>query len=200
MMSVLILLLLQSLLAGWLWAEEPNASIHIEVLTLDGNSLDDASVELSMESVSRIVLSFDAKEGCYRSDEIPYGIYKLLIRRAGFRFHDQSLPVFQGHVSIRVFLRLSRSTDEEPTQVIGMVIPAPPSGTKLWVKMLPLLTTEYIGETIVRPDGKFLLSGLDAGEYVIVLMNGTNAVYIKQVSLYANLELIIPMQFTNLEK
>jgi len=128
--------------------------------------------------------AFLVKDDHYITSTIPYGEYILQVRRPGFRTHEQSLRIYQSRLSVRVFLHLAQITNETLTEVIGTVTPVPAKAGKLWVKMLPLLATESIGEAEIESDGRFRITGLDEGEYVLVVMQGRESIYMKQIRLH----------------
>jgi len=192
-MRITVVFLLCEFFSAWLYAQDihpSNATVELYVLSFIEQPLDGASIRL-IERGSREELKqkFVLSGSVYAANAVPYGKYVLRVERAGFGFHEQYLPVHQPRVSLRIFLRLARVSDESPTEVLGTVKPPPGPNDRLWVKMLPLLTTEVIGETQVEPDGRFRFTGLDDGEYIAVVMKGIHSVFMKHVKLYGILHI-----------
>ena len=193
-MRTAIVILLGEFFCGWLCGDAlrtSSATIEVYVLSFIEEPLDRASIRLIDQYTGKeLDQKFTSSGALYRATSVPYTEYLLKVGRDGFRSHEQLLPVYQPRMSLRVFLRLSRVTDESPTEVLGTVKPPPGPNERLWVKMLPLLTTEVIGETQVEPDGRFRFTGLDDGEYVVVVMKGIHSVFMKHVKLYGALHII----------
>jgi hypothetical protein len=164
------------------------ASIRMRVLTFLGEPIAGATIALIERGTQKELSgAFSPRGDQYVASKVPFGEYLLRVSIGGTRRHEQFINVQQPHLSFRVFMRLARFTDEAPSVVHGTI--KSPAGTGgLWVKMLPLLSTESIGETEVDRDGGFRLVGLDNGEYLLVVMRGTKAEFMKQVSLYGLLD------------
>jgi hypothetical protein len=180
--------------------ETPSAKVEVQVLTFVGEHLEDAVVTLVQKATNKALGQLlTVKDARHITSLVPYGEYELHVRRPGFRSHKQSLPIYQPRLSLRVFLRVAQITDEAPTEVVGTVT-AVPASAKLWIKMFPLLTGEFIGEAEVESDGRFRLTGLDAGEYLLVVMNGTECIYTKQLRLYGIVKATIVLPSTRVSK
>jgi hypothetical protein len=157
---------------------------------MSGERLESAAVRLLQRGTQKDVSdAFSKESGIYSGRNIPYGEYLLSVESGGTRPHEQILHVYQPDVSIRVFMRLARITDESPTGVTGTVAGRRLAKEELWVRMVPLLSNQSFGEAKVHSDGTFQITGLDNGLYVLALMQGTKVRYLKQVQLYGHLKL-----------
>ncbi|MBP1609170.1 MAG: hypothetical protein H6Q04_1405 [Acidobacteria bacterium] len=151
--------------------EEPKATITISVLLLNGEMIDWAHITLTAvdgeKDFSRYILR---GADHYIATNIPYGEYNVDVAAGGCRPHHQLLHVYQPRVSIRVFLRTARITDETPREIHGIISPAPAKGDKLWIRVFPLLSEADVCETEVQPDGHFQFTGIDFTDYILVVM------------------------------
>jgi hypothetical protein len=180
-----------------LWGQDQStsrATVEIQVMTFLGDRVDGYYLQLvEMGSKKDFSKYFTKHYGYSLATNLPYGEYLLDVSAGGLRPHHQLLKVFQPRVYTRVFLRLARFTDEETSVIEGYVTPTPPAKETLWVKILPLLSNESIGETQVQPDGSFLLRGLDNGKYILVVMRGTESLYLQEISLNGRCDLRISL-------
>jgi len=171
----------------------PTAKVKLEIQSFLGETIKGFTVRLTEEGTRK---DFSKNFDGHTADGIPFGQYLLEVQAKGFETHRQHLRVYQSFVTTRVFLRVWPGHDIELSRVVGYVTPAPGVKQELWVKMLPLLSNESLAETQVQPDGRFQVSGLEHGDYVLVLMKGTQALYMKQVALYGVVKIAIPLAQT----
>jgi hypothetical protein len=177
-----------------LFGETSQAILKVQVMTFIGDTLDEASISLLEKNTNDTIKCQVTNNGTgYTLQPVPYGSYILQVRRPGFREHKQLLTVYQPRLSFRVFMRLARISDEKQTELIGSVVPAPGAATRLWIKLLPLLSTELIGETEVNAKGEFSLTGLDEGRYVLVVMKDTDVLHMTEIKLFGSPQLKIEL-------
>jgi hypothetical protein len=193
--SVTSLVLLMSVTAGLpLNAHGQTAVIHVQVLTFLDEPLESARVALFQRGTNKELRgAFSRRRDEYVAARVPLGEYVLKVSSPGMRNHEQRLMVRQSLLSFRVFMRVGALTDVPPSRITGTVKRRPVGKELLWVKLLPLLSNESLAETEVQGDGRFEFVGLDEGDYVLVVMKGTKAVYMKQVSLYGSLDVRVDL-------
>ncbi len=131
------------------------------------------------------------KEGLL-SAIVPFGYYILRIKATGFSWHEEHLSAMQPQISFRIFLSIARISDGPVSVCQGRIVPSPPESAKLWVRLLPITGNKYYAENEVI-DGKFILTGLPFGEYVLAIMKGTESIFLKQVTMLSSTEVTISL-------
>ena len=101
--------------------------------------------------------------------KIPYGTYIVRVSAPGFRSSEHEIRLDQPKILIRIQLSVSIECGGF-SEVRGSVHPAP-TDHELWVKLVPL---RGVGgaEARVSQDGSFLAGGLDAGQYLLLVVDG----------------------------
>ena len=101
--------------------------------------------------------------------KIPYGTYIVRVSAPGFRRSEQEIRLDQPEILIRIQLSLAIECGGF-SAVRGSVHPAP-TGHELWIKLVPL---RGVGGTEARVSqgGSFLAAGLDAGQYLLLVVDG----------------------------
>ena len=119
---------------------------------------------------------------------VPYGWYTLKIDATGFRTYERPLKVLAPAVYVRAAL-IAGEPDE--TRVIGHhVSPAIqgsvqgklPERGDLWAKLVPITGAEdNLMESKIDPNGSFRFDGMDAGNYLILILDGRHVIATEQV-------------------
>jgi hypothetical protein len=174
------------LIATWIRAMElePPSSAKVQILVLsypDQIPVPEPSLDVRQVATNRSVSNlFTITEGLCAATALPYGNYMVRIRAGGFRTVEQFLVISQPDISFRVFLSPALFVDSAPNIIRGSIRPTSSQNGKLWVKLLPLVASQRAFEVSVQ-NGTFQVSGLDEGEYILVVMKGTESVYMEQV-------------------
>jgi hypothetical protein len=100
---------------------------------------------------------------------LPYGSYTLQAWAPGFRSLVRQVRLDQPLVAVRAHLSIAVECRGFAT-VRGTVSPAP-RGREIWVKLVPVVGSGG-GETKIGADGTFLVSGLDDGDYFLLVVDG----------------------------
>ena len=103
------------------------------------------------------------------AEAVPYGRYLLRLYAPGFGSStERELRVFQPKLSVRTQFALGIGCPEL-SEVSGAVRPGP-GDRELWAKLVPVYGPG--GEDArISHNGFFLISGLDAGDYVLLIMD-----------------------------
>lgn len=165
------------------------ARVNIEVLAeLTEEPVPGARVELFDRGTLR---TFDAKGS--QQIQVPFGQYTLRVSRPGFKSHEQLVIVSQSDVFIRVELNVSMIADTVPLRVSGRVIPA---RTGMWVKLVPILEKELVPGSRIAADGRFQISGMRSGRYLMIVVDGVHVVATRELLLGhdENIEIRLPKE------
>jgi len=106
--------------------------------------------------------------------KIPYGTYTLRVSAPGFRGVQRDFRLDQTEVSVRT--QLSVSVECGGFAKIGGSVEPAPKDRELWIKLVPL---RGVGGSEVRVsrDGSFLTSGLDDGQYLLLVLDGKTVLH-----------------------
>jgi hypothetical protein len=106
--------------------------------------------------------------------KLPYGTYTVRVSAPGFRRSERELRLDQPESSVRMQLSVAIECGGL-AEARGRVRPAP-LDRELWVKLVPL---RGVGgaETRVSRTGSFLAGGLDDGQYLLLVVDGTTIVH-----------------------
>jgi hypothetical protein len=112
--------------------------------------------------------------------KIPYGTYTLRVSAPGFRSVSRELRLDQPEALVRI--QLSVSVECGGFAEIGGHVQPVPRDRELWVKLVPL---RGIGgaEVRVSRDGSFLASGLDDGQYLLLVVDGRAVVHTESLDV-----------------
>lgn len=105
---------------------------------------------------------------------IPYGSYTLRASAPGFQSTQLQLRLDQPEVIIRTQLSVGIECGGF-AEIAGSIHPAP-IDRELWVKLVPVLGSGG-AEARASRHGFFLVSGLDAGDYFLLVLNGKTIVH-----------------------
>ena len=106
--------------------------------------------------------------------KLPYGTYVLRVSAPGFRRAEREFRLDQPESSVRIQLSVAVECGGV-AQVRGGIHPAS-ADRELWVKLVPL---RGVGgsEARVGRDGSFLVGGLEDGQYLFLVVDGTAIVH-----------------------
>lgn len=152
---------------------------RVQVIVTDetGQRLERARVELLTEERRSVNL---AESQTFPS--VAYGRYRLRVSAAGFGSASREVLVLQPEIVTRVQLEVGGiGCAPEPRSIGGRISRSGQAG-ELWVKAIPVQGAGGF-ETRVSDNGFFLISGLDTGAYLLVVMQGERAVHMETVRM-----------------
>jgi hypothetical protein len=164
------------------------ATVEITAVTVAGELVDTGYIELITDSGPE---SSSRNFRGLKATNVPYGKYRLKSSVPGFKIYEQYLGVFQPLVRVRVGLAVSEMTDEPPRRITGRVVPPPEAFEKLWIKLVPVLSSDILMDSVIEPDGSFQFIGMQAGEYILILIRGNKSIYSTQISAFGTKEVTI---------
>ncbi|MBI2681034.1 MAG: hypothetical protein HYX25_08525 [Candidatus Solibacter usitatus] len=118
--------------------------------------------------------SLNSKFHGAKTSGIPYGFYKVRISAPGFRSNERELILDQPNFTLRAQLSVSMECAGF-AQIDGSIQPAP-SARELWVKVVPAIGSGG-SEAPVSRNGKFLIAGLDGGDYLLLVLDGKSIIH-----------------------
>jgi hypothetical protein len=149
--------------------------------------VDVAAFDFTGADIRPLEVQFFQPANCATKVETPnsggrmlYGEYLVRVSAPGFRPAWRHLVVDQDEVSIRVPLELGyRGCPSPPASIGGTVVRGRFTG-EFWVKVVPLRGTGG-GESRVSSAGFFLVSGLQHGAYLLLLMRDDDVLHSKVI-------------------
>jgi hypothetical protein len=111
---------------------------------------------------------------------IPYGTYRMRVSAAGFRTVEREVRLNQPEVFMRT--QLSVSSECGSFAEIGGSLQPAPGNREFWVKVVPVRGSGG-AEAHVSPKGAFLISGLDDGDYFLLVLDGPAIVHTRSVRI-----------------
>jgi hypothetical protein len=151
--------------------------VNVSAFSVLGERLPNLSIDLIEAGTGK---SFKAQFRGAVAENIPYGTYRLRVWSPGFRSFERELRLYQPEVSLRTQLSVSVEC-QGLAEIAGVVQPAP-KHRELWVKLVPLRGIGGV-EVHVSRDGWFLASGLDDGEYLLLVVDGNAIVHTESVDV-----------------
>jgi len=112
--------------------------------------------------------------------KVPYGTYVLRVSASGFRSVQRELRLNQPEILVRIQLPVSIECGGF-AEIGGAIYPAP-EDRELWLKLVPL---RGVGgaEVRVSRDGSFLASGLDDGQYLLLVVDGKAIIHTESLGV-----------------
>ena len=129
-----------------------------------------------------------AKQG--RFDGVLYGEYTVHMAAPGFYAVDVPVHLDQATLKVRAQLAVGEPCRTFST-IAGKATGAKVAGG-LWVKVIPVHGSGGM-EAPVNADGYFAASGLDRGQYLVVVMDGSTPVHSETVLLRGDTRLSITL-------
>ena len=148
----------------------------IEVIASDsrGHRIDSVSADLIEAGPTR---SFKSafRDGVAR---VPYGEYLLRVQASGFYTSEFKVRVLQSEMVVRAQIALGAECRGYSS--IGGSIKSKSGERELYVKAIPV---RGVGgsEARVGRQGTFLMAGLDSGEYLLIVLEGTSVLHTRVV-------------------
>jgi hypothetical protein len=103
-------------------------------------------------------------------EKVGYGRYRLEVESSGYFFASREITVAQQRTELRVVMSFGMACID-PFRPIRGVVEGMRKGEELWVKAVPVYG---VGGEEVRVDGggTFVIPGLAAGEYLVLVLRG----------------------------
>jgi hypothetical protein len=145
--------------------------VEVSVFSFLGERIPNPTIDL-IEAGTRKSLKAEFRGSI--ATRIPYGSYTLRASAPGFQSTQLQLRLDQPEVIIRTPLSVRIECDGF-AEIAGSIDPAP-LDRELWVKLVPVLGSGG-AEARVSRHGIFLVSGLDAGDYLLLVLDGKTIVH-----------------------
>ena len=156
----------------------PFGRIEVQAFTTPGERLANIVIDLiEVGSGKSLTSKFHGAE----ASRIPYGFYRVRISAPGFRSMERELLLDQPALTLRTQLTVSMECGGF-AKIDGSIQPAP-GDRELWVKAVPAIGSGG-SEAPVSRDGKFLIAGLDDGDYLLLVLDGKSIVYTRTLAAF----------------
>ena len=145
--------------------------VNFEAFSFLGERLPNVSIDLvevgGPQSLKRNINGTTATK-------VPFGLYEARVWSPGFKSARREFRLNDSEISIRVQLALSMECSV--LHELGGVVGPLPSSRQLWVKVVPL---QGVGssEVPVNRSGYFRFSGLDDGQYLLLVVDEKEVVH-----------------------
>jgi hypothetical protein len=180
------------------WAEN-YGTLRVRVEDSGGVSIL-ANVTMTEVGTKKLTSSITSNAQKEVSALVPYGWYTLKIEAPGFRTYERPLKVLGPAVYMRATLMVG---EPDQTRMIGRYV-APsiqgslqgklPERAGLWAKLVPITGSEdNLMESKIDPDGRFRFDGMDAGNYLILILDGRRVIATEQVQSAVKKAVIITL-------
>ena len=120
---------------------------------------------------------------------VPYGIYLLTVESQGFRTSEQLVYVFQAETVVRAQLTFAWPC-ASPPHLGGSIRPVS-TDRDLWVKLIPLRGSG--GRETKAPYGFFGFANVDAGQHLLIVMEGESVRHIRVLTVKADTQIRIDL-------
>ena len=117
-------------------------------------------------------------------ERVPFDSYDLEIQAAGFTTRRERVAIYQTQVSLWFGLSIGHLHSVEYTEIIGSVVPLQKSPRDLWVRLMPLYSSNFV-EDRVTPSGEFHLTGFDTGRHVLLIFNKEGLITTKLIDCFS---------------
>ena len=158
--------------------------LHLEVVSLLGEPID-AELELvDLTSTARRVTHYRSNQRIF----VPPSTYLIRVAARGFAKREHVLDVSDRKVYLRIGMNAARLGDWPPKRrtIGGRVVIDGPQLARAWVKLVPILNNQQGLEMPLGADGGFSFSGVETGEYVLLVVRGDRLLDARQVSCCPN--------------
>lgn len=105
-------------------------------------------------------------------EKVGYGSYRLEVKAAGFYAAPRAITVGHQRMEFRVVMGFDMGCMDPFRPILGEVT-GMRKGEELWVKAVPTRGAGNGEEVRVDGGGTFVIPGLAAGEYLVLVMRGT---------------------------
>jgi len=149
--------------------ETRKSLLQVAAFDPTGAPLPDVEIELTAVGGDEIV-RMQAKEA-----RVLYGDHQLRVHARGFRSVTREIHVQQPEMQVRVELEVALECPSPPAEIRGRV---KRNGAErdLWVKAIPVRGAGG-SESRVTKSGYFLIAGLKASTYIVLVMDGEQVVH-----------------------
>ncbi len=121
-------------------------------------------------------------------NRVPYGQYSIRAWTDGFYSASGEIRLEQKSLIVR--LQLDLGAECYSFSSLSGTVSSNLRSHELWLKSVPLRGSEGT-ESRIGPSGQFFLGGLTAGDYVIVVLDGSAVLYTKVVKVVGQTSLKI---------
>ena len=115
--------------------------------------------------------------------QIPFGLYDLEVQAAGFNTRRERVAIYQPDVRLWFGLVVAPRHSVERSEVMGSVTLRGTSPADLWVRLVPLYSSDFI-EGHITPSGTFHLGGVEPGRYLLLVLDNANLLMTKPVDYF----------------
>ena len=138
-------------------------AVEVQVVNLRGTPIAEAKVGL-----------FRGRER-FGMDKVGYGRYRLEVEAPAYFASPREITVAHQRTVFRVVMRIGMGCNDEGWPIRGQVT-GMRKGEELWVKAVPARGAGTGEEVRVDGGGTFVIPGLVAGEYLVLVLRGTQVV------------------------
>jgi hypothetical protein len=164
-------------------------SVHVAAFAFPGEPIVPVYADLVDNSTLKRIQS--TNRGLF--EHLRYGDYRIRIQSPGFASKEVLVRLDEPALRVRVQLEVGMSCHSQ-SGLTGTLFPPRP-GHNVWVKIAPVRGSGGM-EAEVSPVGVFEVSGLDSGQYLIVVMDYIQPIYSGVVLVSgetkARIDLLIP--------
>jgi hypothetical protein len=187
LVRIVCLLLMGSICSGdCIFIQTRKGTIEAAGFDVLGAPIQMANADLLEAKTMRKLAS--AKKG--RFDGVLYGEYTVRMAAPGFYAVDVPVRLDQATLNVRAQLAVGEECRTFST-IAGRATGAKVADG-LWVKVIPVHGSGGM-EAPINSSGYFVASGLDRGQYLIVVMDGSTAVHSETVLLRGDTRLSITL-------
>lgn len=106
-------------------------------------------------------------------ERVPFGIYDINVELKGFLKRNERIDVSQHTLLLQIGIALGATHSQEQASLSGTIKwDAGGKRKNLWVRLMPIYSSELV-EDAVDGSGKFELTGMAHGEYLLLLFEGS---------------------------
>lgn len=113
---------------------------------------------------------------------VPFGVYDLDIRLAGFVARKERVSIQFPTLVFRIGLQLGANHSSERAELFGSIKPRVDSPSDLWVRLVAFYSSDFI-ENAVDVSGKFEIEGMANGKYLLILFQKDKVLVMKPVEI-----------------
>ena len=184
-----------SSLAALSWAEciqvgpIPRGTVDIMTFDLTGAIIGPTHAELTEVETRKVV----QRTSNGKFNRVPFGEYSIRAWRDGFVSATREIRLEQKSLTVR--LQLDIGLECYSFSSLSGTVSSKVGNHELWVKSVPLRGSEGT-ESRIEPSGRFFLGGLTAGDYVVVVLDGSAVIYTEVVKVIGqtNREISLPFR------
>ena len=160
----------------------------VEVTAFDIRGVILESVEADLLDARTLKKLYSAQHGHF--NQVQYGDYRVRVWARGFYSVEVPVRLDQPNLAVRAQLAVGVEC-RVFSSLIGTVASSKPIGG-LWVKVIPAYGSGGL-EAPMGPSGFFLASGLESGQYLVVVMDGVAPIHSEVVTVSGETKLKIDL-------